>query len=226
MAVAERTDTGTRDWTPPVGEFRPSSLGACPRYAWLNARLPEAERPAEPIGKQVMMWAGHAAEHEWIRLENEAGGNWSTGYELDSGRGTCHPDALDWDRHIVAEIKFTQYKKPAPYHLAQMSFYQVRLEEVTGHPWSGLMVLLSKNGDQPGLFEYPPPSEALRARVKELVALHTSDEMPEGVCQDRDHAHAVKFYDVSDPKKLPPSKAIVCPMAGRCFPPPDDMEIT
>lgn len=225
--TAPREGTGTRDWTPPSGEVRPSSLGACPIYAWHNVRTPEDERPQEPIGKLVQFEAGHAAEHEYIRLlEERRGEKWTVDYELDNGYGgICHPDALHFERRVVMECKFTGFSKPAAYHLAQIRYYMIRMSETTGEIWTGEIHFLSKHGAEPQIFEVPFPDAAEVARLKNLADQQAADTPPPpacGMCRSREDAMDVRYYDKANNKKSRAGQEIMCPMISRCFPPPDD----
>ena len=225
-----REGSGTRDWTPPQGEFRASSLGACPIYAWHNCRVPEDERPVDPLGKSVMMYAGHAAEHEYLRqLHDRKGQTWSVDVDLDNGfGGTCHPDALDYERRVVGEIKFTSFKSPAEYHLAQIRWYMMRMTEDTGEEWTGEIHLLSKHGEEPRVFPVEYPDGAERMRLLLLAEQTAAPEPPPasmGMCKSREDAENVKYYDCLG-KPARKGQDIACPFAGRCFPPPDDgMEV-
>jgi hypothetical protein len=227
-AAPPREGTGTRDWTPPEGEFRASALGACPRYAWYQMRIPEDERPVEPIGREVMMYAGHAAEHRYFEILNDRGATWTLDYDLDNGYGgICHPDGLDFTRKVVAEIKFTGYKSPAGYHLAQIAWYMHRMAVVTQEPWTGEVHLLDKYGGEPRVTAVPAPDAKLIQHLTRLAELHMAPEPPQGICLTAEDAQDVRYYDVAAcGKKSAKGKEIVCPMARFCFPPPDDgMEV-
>ena len=228
--LAPREGTGTRDWKPPVGEFRPSSLGACPRYAWHQMRVPEDERPLEPIGREVMMYAGHAAEHRYFEIMNERAGYelWTLDYELDNGfGGICHPDGLDFERQVVAEIKFTGYKNPAGYHLAQIAWYMHRMAVTTQKTWTGEVHLLDKYGGEPRVHPVPAPDAKLIQHLTRLAELHMAPEPPQGICLTREDAEDVRYYDVAAcGKKSKKGQEIRCPFAHLCFPPPNDgMEV-
>lgn len=226
--TASREGTGTRDWSPPVGEFRPSSLGACPRYAWEQMRIPEDERPRESIGKRVQLYAGHAAEHHYFELLNaETDQTWTLDYELDNGfGGICHPDGVDFTRRVVAEIKFTGYKEPAPYHRIQNAWYVHRMSVTTGERWRGEIHLLDKFGSDPKVFPQPVPDAEFIQKMTRLAELHMQDRPPAGVCNCREDAEDVRYYDIANEKKSRKGSEIVCPMLAKCFPPPDDgMEV-
>jgi hypothetical protein len=206
--------------------MRPSLLGACLRYAWEEIRIPETEKPPAPIGKQVLFESGHAAEHAFIRLDNELHhAHWTTDVELDNGYGgVCHPDAVDYERRVIAEIKFTGYHKPAKYHVAQLLWYLHRMSVVTGEPWTGEIILLSKYGDPPQYFTVPTPTEEQVAFLKARAEAQLAPTPPRGICTKPQDAANCRYYDAlgEKPRK---GKGYLCPYAAKCFPPPDDMEV-
>lgn len=221
----------TRDWTPPAGEFRPSQLGACERYAWEQLNLTQAEKDAQEaessIGREVMLWSGHAAEERWIELANERENRLLVhGVTLTNGYGgTCHPDAVSWANRELYEIKFTGFKTPAPYHVAQLSWYLLRIAEETGREdWTGYVVLLDKYGKDPSIHEVPFPDPEFRAELLRRAEAHTGPEAPKGMCTTRQQAlTSAKYYDKEG--KVGPRTEIACPHADRCFPNTDDFGV-
>lgn len=216
--------TGTRDWKPTPGEFRPSMLGACARYAWHKMQNPTLDE-AGPVGRTVLFAAGHAAEHAFLETEQEAGRNLILGLELDNGfGGICHPDAVDADTDTVMEIKFTGYKKPAPYHVAQIQYYMHQLTQQTGRIHRGEIILLSKHGEAPSRFPVEPlepeAMQQLLAKAKSIMG----DEPPEGVCSTRADSQNVRHYDAGNPWPRA-NQNMVCPAANDCFPTNDDFEV-
>lgn len=214
----------TKEWTPPAGELRPSLLGACARYSWNEVRTPADERALGPIGREVMFYSGHAAEEKFIELAKEINGELLLhGQELDNGYGgVCHPDAVDYSLRRILEVKFTGYANPAPYHLAQLNWYQMQMSAQTGGAeWDGEVVLLDKYGKEPKRFVIPFPDAERRA---ELVA--RAEEMigtipPGGICENRAHATTkARYYDRATP--CGQRTEICCPYADTCFPAEED----
>lgn len=214
----------TKEWTPPTGELRPSLLGACARYSWNEVRVPSEDRPLGPIGREVMFYSGHAAEEKFIELANKINGELLLhGQELENGYGgTCHPDAVDYSRRRILEIKFTGYAKPAPYHLAQLNWYQYQMSQQTGGAeWEGEMILLDKYGKEPKRFLIPFPDAE---RIAELTA--RAEGMlgpipPGGICENRAQATTkARYYDRETP--CGQRTEISCPYADTCFPAEED----
>jgi hypothetical protein len=223
MTTTKRESTA--NWTPPAGEFRPSALGACPRYAWEQINRPEEEREElHPIGREVMLAVGHAAEEKWIELVNERLG-WALehGVVLDNGYGgECHPDAVSFERRTIYEIKHTSYKKPAPYHVAQISWYLMRMAAQTGQDnWTGVVVLLDKFGKEPGIHEIPFPDAAFQKELLARAESHTAPTAPTGMCVSREQASTkARYYDLATP--CGQRTEISCPYANKCFPVEED----
>jgi hypothetical protein len=217
MTTARET---TANWTPPAGEFRPSALGACPRYAWEQINRPVDEREEiHPIGREIMLSVGHAAEEKWIELVNERlGWELEHGITLDNGYGgTCHPDAVSFSRKTIYEIKHTSYKRAAPYHIAQISWYLMRMAELTGDDgWTGVVVLLDKFGKEPVLDEVPFPSDDFQQELLARAESHTATEPPTGMCANREQAtKKARYYDLATP--CGNRTEIACPYADKCF---------
>lgn len=218
------TTEATKDWTPPTGEFRPSSLGACARYAWEEIRRPQEDRVLGPIGREVMLYTGHAAEEKWIELARLIEGRLLLhGQTLHNGfNGTCHPDAVDYSTRTIYEIKFSGYSKPAPYHVAQIQWYLHRMSQETGGAeWTGCVVLLSKYGKDPGYFEIEFPDADRIAELTARAESHLAAVPPTGICTNRTEATTkARYYDKETP--CGQRTEICCPYADVCHPPTDD----
>jgi len=221
----------TRDWTPPTGEFRPSALGACARYAWEQMRVSQIDRAKldaeEPIGRTIMMAVGHEAERVWIDLVNERENRAIVhGVTLYNGyNGYCHPDAVSWRDRKIYEIKHTGYKSPAPYHIAQLEWYLMRMAADTGRTdWSGVVVLLDKYGKDPLLCEVPFPDAERQAELIARAESHLQYTPPEGICSSRQQALTKAKYYCKE-SSLGARTEIRCPHADKCFAPDDDFGV-
>jgi CRISPR/Cas system-associated exonuclease Cas4 (RecB family) len=214
----------TKEWTPPTGEMRPSSLGACPRYAWQEVRKPQEDRVLGPIGREVMLYSGHAAEERFIELAREVNGELIChGQTLNNGYGgECHPDGVDYTLRRIIEIKFTGYAKPAPYHLAQLNWYQYRMSlETGGAEWEGEVVLLDKYGKEPKRFLVPFPDADRIAELTERAEAQVAPIPPKGMCENRAQATTkARYYDAETP--CGQRTEISCPYADLCFPAGED----
>jgi len=221
---AEPELASTKEWTPPTGELRPSMLGACARYSWNEVRIPQEERVRGPIGREVMFYSGHAAEERFIELARDYDGEQLLhGQELENGYGgTCHPDAVDYCLKRIIEIKFTGYAKPAPYHLAQLNWYQYQMSlQCGGAEWEGEMVLLDKYGKEPKRFVIPFPDADRIAELTERAEKMIGGIPPKGMCENRAQATTkARYYDFEAP--CGQRTEICCPYADTCFPPEQD----
>ena len=222
--IGDDSLASTKEWTPPTGELRPSMLGACARYSWNEVRIPEEDRTRGPIGREVMFYSGHAAEEKFIELAIEYNGELLLhGQELDNGYGgICHPDAVDYARRRILEIKFTGYSKPAPYHLAQINWYQYQMSLQTGGAeWDGEMILLDKYGKEPKRFMVPFPSPERIAELTERAEAMIGSIPPRGMCENRAQATTkARYYDRESP--CGQRTEISCPYADVCHPAEED----
>ncbi len=222
--IGDDSLASTKEWTPPTGELRPSMLGACARYSWNEVRIPEEDRTRGPIGREVMFYSGHAAEEKFIELAIEYNGELLLhGQELDNGYGgICHPDAVDYARRRILEIKFTGYAKPAPYHLAQINWYQYQMSLQTGGAeWDGEMILLDKYGKEPKRFMVPFPSPERIAELTERAEAMIGSIPPRGMCENRAQATTkARYYDRESP--CGQRTEICCPYSDICHPPEED----
>ena len=211
----------TADWTPPKHEFRPSSLGACEQYA--HYKINDEEEEVLDLGREIMFAAGHAAEEAWIHWVNKNWGwNVCHGVDLNNGfGGTCHPDGVDWTTRTIYELKHTAYKKPAPYHVAQISWYMMRMANETGrNDWKGVVVLCDKFGKEPLLVEIPFPDADFQWELYRRALAQRGEVEPQRMCESYEQATtAARYYDRETP--CGSRTKISCPYADRCF--PDDV---